>query len=214
MLAVSPPWVSRRPALSEFRIPDTTCQSCGDDRAAIRHCDVVLHRRRGIDPTPPGARPRLRGGPCRPPPDSAQELDRHGGCEVDTQGEAFFAAFARASDAVAAAVDVQRAFGAPVPGSDRRPHRPAADRRDGLRRSRRPPRRPHLRRRPRRASASQTARSSSVRSSRSVTSACTGSRISRSRSGCTSLSSMAWRRRTRRCERWRVGRRTCPFSRR
>ena len=65
----------------------------------------------GIDPTPPGARPRLRGGPCRPPPDSAQELDRHGD-EVDTQGEAFFAAFARASDAVAAAVDVQRAFGA------------------------------------------------------------------------------------------------------
>ena len=41
-----------------------------------------------------------------------KELDRHGGCEVDTQGEAFFAAFARASDAVAAAVDVQRAFGA------------------------------------------------------------------------------------------------------
>jgi predicted ATPase/class 3 adenylate cyclase len=41
-----------------------------------------------------------------------REFDRHGGCEVDTQGEAFFAAFARASDAVAAAVDVQRAFGA------------------------------------------------------------------------------------------------------
>ena len=41
-----------------------------------------------------------------------RELDRHDGCEVDTQGEAFFAAFARASDAVAAAVDVQRAFGA------------------------------------------------------------------------------------------------------
>ena len=38
------------------------------------------------------------------------ELDRHGGCEVDTQGEAFFAAFPRASDAVAAAADVQRAF--------------------------------------------------------------------------------------------------------
>ena len=36
-------------------------------------------------------------------------LDRHGGQEVDTQGEAFFAAFARATDAVAAAVDLQRA---------------------------------------------------------------------------------------------------------
>ena len=41
-----------------------------------------------------------------------EAFDRHGGFEVDTQGEAFFAAFARASDAVAAAVDVQRAFGA------------------------------------------------------------------------------------------------------
>jgi predicted ATPase len=35
---------------------------------------------------------------------------RHGGVEVDTQGDAFFVAFARASDAVAAAVDGQRAL--------------------------------------------------------------------------------------------------------
>ena len=34
-------------------------------------------------------------------------LDRHQGVEVDTQGDAFFAAFARASDAVATAVDIQ-----------------------------------------------------------------------------------------------------------
>ena len=34
----------------------------------------------------------------------------HGGAEVDTQGDAFFVAFARASDAVGAAVDVQRAL--------------------------------------------------------------------------------------------------------
>ncbi len=33
---------------------------------------------------------------------------RHGGVEVDTQGDAFFAAFARASDAVGAAEDGQR----------------------------------------------------------------------------------------------------------
>jgi predicted ATPase/class 3 adenylate cyclase len=39
----------------------------------------------------------------------------HGGAEVDTQGDAFFVAFARASDAVAAAVDAQRALaGGPV----------------------------------------------------------------------------------------------------
>ena len=33
----------------------------------------------------------------------------HGGVEIDTQGDSFFYAFARARDAVAAAVDVQRA---------------------------------------------------------------------------------------------------------
>ena len=36
---------------------------------------------------------------------------RHRGIEVDTQGDAFFVAFARASDAVAAAEDAQRAIG-------------------------------------------------------------------------------------------------------
>ena len=36
----------------------------------------------------------------------------HGGREVDTQGEAFFVAFPRAVDAVAAAVAAQRAFAA------------------------------------------------------------------------------------------------------
>ena len=35
---------------------------------------------------------------------------RHGGVEVDTQGDAFFVAFARASDAVAAAEDAQQSL--------------------------------------------------------------------------------------------------------
>ena len=40
---------------------------------------------------------------------------RHEGVEVDTQGDAFFVAFARATDAVAAAADAQRALaGGPV----------------------------------------------------------------------------------------------------
>ncbi len=34
------------------------------------------------------------------------------GYEVDTQGDAFFVVFARATDAVAAAIDAQRALGA------------------------------------------------------------------------------------------------------
>jgi predicted ATPase/class 3 adenylate cyclase len=37
-------------------------------------------------------------------------FDRHGGVEVDTQGDAFFVSFARASDALAAAVDGQVAL--------------------------------------------------------------------------------------------------------
>ena len=39
---------------------------------------------------------------------------RHGGVEVDTQGDAFFVAFERATDAVAAARDAQRALEVPV----------------------------------------------------------------------------------------------------
>src|ERR671934_1319429 len=39
---------------------------------------------------------------------------RHGGVEVDTQGDAFFVAFERASDALAAAQEAQRALSLPV----------------------------------------------------------------------------------------------------
>src|SRR5260221_7610818 len=39
-------------------------------------------------------------------------LDAHGGQEVDMQGDAFFAAFARAGDALAAAIQAQRALAA------------------------------------------------------------------------------------------------------
>ncbi len=41
-------------------------------------------------------------------------LSRHSGVEVDTQGDAFFAAFARASDAVAAADEIRDGLGDPV----------------------------------------------------------------------------------------------------
>src|SRR5436309_11745326 len=39
---------------------------------------------------------------------------RHGGVEVDTQGDAFFVAFLRATDAVAAAEEAQRALNGPI----------------------------------------------------------------------------------------------------
>jgi predicted ATPase len=43
-----------------------------------------------------------------------EAFERHGGVEVDTQGDAFFVAFARAADAVGAAERAQRELGIPV----------------------------------------------------------------------------------------------------
>src|ERR671937_2330896 len=43
-----------------------------------------------------------------------QAIRSHGGTVVDTQGDAFFAAFARAPDAVAAAAEAQRLLDDPV----------------------------------------------------------------------------------------------------
>jgi class 3 adenylate cyclase len=40
-----------------------------------------------------------------------ETFSRHGGVEVDTQGDAFFVAFARANDAVTAAAESQEALG-------------------------------------------------------------------------------------------------------
>ena len=39
-----------------------------------------------------------------------EAIEEHGGVEVDTQGDAFFVSFARASDAVAAASSAQEAL--------------------------------------------------------------------------------------------------------
>ena len=76
----------------------------------------------------------------------------HGGVEVDTQGDAFFAAFARASDAVAAAAEIQRRLGpGPIRVRIGRAHRRAADHGRGLRRPGCAPRRSCLRSRARRA---------------------------------------------------------------
>jgi hypothetical protein len=67
-----------------------------------RHPDV--HGHRGIDPPLAcsrgrAIRSRSRGAPHRP----ANAFTEHGGIEVDTQGDAFFAAFPDAHGAVAAA---------------------------------------------------------------------------------------------------------------
>ena len=49
-------------------------------------------------------------------------IAEHGGVEVDTQGDAFFVAFARAGDAVRPAIEIQRAMAA-MPGRMDRPMR-------------------------------------------------------------------------------------------
>ena len=41
-------------------------------------------------------------------------FERHGGIEVDTQGDAFFVAFARASDALAAAREAKEMLAGPI----------------------------------------------------------------------------------------------------
>ena len=78
----------------------------------------------------------------------------HDGVEVDTQGDAFFVAFGRASDAVAAAVDGQRAL-ADGPIRVRMGLHTGEPRLTdgGVRRPRRPQGCPDRRRRPRRAGA-------------------------------------------------------------
>src|SRR5437867_172707 len=57
---------------------------------------------------------RLRGGDADVLAEHQRVLreafDEYDGCEIDTQGDGFFVAFARASDAIAAAVSAQRAL--------------------------------------------------------------------------------------------------------
>ena len=66
-----------------------------------------------------------------------------GGVEVDTQGDAFFFAFPTAPGAVAAAQAMTEALApGPIQLADRPAHGHAARHRRGLRRRRRPPRRP------------------------------------------------------------------------
>ena len=109
--------------------------------APDRHGHLSLHRHRGLDPAARGARRRLRRGSRRAPARAARRVRGHGGFEVDTQGDAFFVAFPRASDAVAAAAEAQRRAraraGARAHGD---PHRRADRDRGGLRRRRRAPR--------------------------------------------------------------------------
>ena len=80
-------------------------------RSSLRYRHLPLHRRRGFDAVPLPAGPEryaeVLAGHRRVVRES---FVRHGGVEVDTQGDAFFYAFSRASDAVAAAEEAQQAL--------------------------------------------------------------------------------------------------------
>ena len=127
-----------------------------DDRPADRDGDVPLHRHRGLDRSPPGARRPVRGGPRRARGHRAAAVADAGGVEVSTHGDAFFAVF-RSPAAVRAAVAAQQGLAThdwppgPGPGPDGRPHRRGDPGRRRLRRHRRAPDGPDRRRRPRRA---------------------------------------------------------------
>ena len=108
--------------------------SRGHGRAAERDGDVPVHGHRGQHRAL-GAPARGDGAPPSPAttPCSERPSVEHGGHVVKTTGDGFHAAFARAPDAVAAALDAQRRLagravgrGRADPGADRRctPARP------------------------------------------------------------------------------------------
>ena len=121
----------------------------------FRHRHVPLHRRRRLDV----AAGRGRSGDVRvraraPPGDAPNAWETHDGVEIDTQGDSFFVAFARAADAVAAARAAQAALAAhALRAADWHPHRRAAADEDGLRRHGRASRGADRRRGPRRPGA-------------------------------------------------------------
>ena len=79
-------------------------------RAAEGHRHLPLHRRRGLDAAARAAARALRRLLESTSACCAKRSPRHGGEEVDTQGDAFFYVFSRARDAAAAAADGQRAL--------------------------------------------------------------------------------------------------------
>ena len=87
---------------------------CGHGGLAERHRHLRLHGHRGLDGAPQGARGRVRGRPVRTPANRSRDVHPAEGVEIDTQGDAFFFAFARARDAVEAAVEAQRAHASPA----------------------------------------------------------------------------------------------------
>ena len=130
---------------------------------------------------------------------------RHGGVEVDTQGDAFFIAFPTAPGRQAAAAASAMGWPRADPGPDGDPHRHSSPDRRGLRRGRCPPRGPDRRGWPRRAGArvGRHGRDSSAPTACAI-SASTASRTSISRSLSTSSATSV----SRRCRRSRTP--TCP----
>ena len=83
---------------------------CCSRRPPDRDRDPALRRRRGVDTPPAVPRRPLRHRAHAAPRAVRAAIAQRGGGEVDWAGDGVFLAFGRARDAVAAAVDLQRAL--------------------------------------------------------------------------------------------------------
>ena len=98
-------------ASARFRLSQSEPRREGDHaELANGYGHVAVHRYRGSTRLLHQLGERYASVLVRVPPDPACSFRQWNGYEVDTQGDAFFVAFARATDAISAAVAAQRAL--------------------------------------------------------------------------------------------------------
>ena len=92
--------------------PDTVSVNYKGKSQAVGHADahLLVHRHRGFHGVAAATGGDVRGGSHRSSSADPGGLAAHGGKEIDTQGDAFFAVFTSPSACVAAAIEMQRAL--------------------------------------------------------------------------------------------------------
>jgi class 3 adenylate cyclase len=89
---------------------------CSDAAASAWDGDTAVHRHRGVDAAVARAGPRPYGETLREHQRLLREVwERHRGYEVDTEGDAFFVAFAQASNPFALGERIAKATGSTSP---------------------------------------------------------------------------------------------------
>ena len=107
----SSPLVSTRTVLLELaRCATFTHHPSREIGSPVGNCHVRVHRHRGLDPPPSRTGDYYVDVLAEHRRILRESATAHGGVEVDTQGDAFFFAFARARDAVEAARIAQAAL--------------------------------------------------------------------------------------------------------